>query len=148
MNVERLNHSFRQQGLQLPTAIYLLPTAFFQCLARDLAVVEVPLLRADDLVILVPLARDDDDVASARLRDGAMYGLAAVNNLEVRPPRGLQTLFNVAQDGLGVFRSRVIGGRYHYITERRGGLSHRRALRAVAVAAAAEDGDDSAARYF
>src|SRR3712207_6943884 len=49
-----------------------------QRLARDLAVVEVPLLGADYLVVLVPLARDDDDVAVARLGDGAVDGLAPV----------------------------------------------------------------------
>src|SRR5215208_1218477 len=91
----------------LPSAYCLLPTILRQRLARNLAVVEVSPLGADDLVVLVPLARDDDDVAPARLGDGAADGLAAVVDLKVRPPRRAQALLHVAQDGLRVFGAGV-----------------------------------------
>src|ERR1044072_150008 len=119
-----------------------------QRLARDLAVVEVPFLGSDDLIVLVPLARDDDDVARTRLGDGAANGLAAVNNLQVRPTRRAQALLHIAQDGLRVFRAWVVRGRDDDIAQARRGLAHRRALRPVSVAAATEDRDDAPTRHI
>src|SRR5437763_4829900 len=118
-----------------------------QCFERDLAVVEVSLLCADDLVVLVPFARDDDEVARARLFDCASDGLATVNDFKVRSARCAQARFNVAQDVFRVFRARVVGRTYDDVAQTRRGLAHRRALRSVAVAAAAEHSYDPTARH-
>src|SRR5256714_1773392 len=137
----------RRKGEKKVYTRKLSDTSGGQGFERDLSVVEGPLLRADDLVVLVSLARDDDEVARARLYDCALDGLAPVNDFKVRPSGCAQARFNVAQDRLRVFRARVVGRGYDDVAQAGRGLAHRRALRTVAVAAAAEDPYDPTARH-
>src|SRR5258708_2490970 len=56
----------------------------------------------------------------------------------------LNSLFGVRQNLFRIFSARIIGSKYHHITQGAGSLTHWRALRCVAIAAAAKDCNDSA----
>jgi len=89
----------------------------------------------------------DGDITRARFRNRAVYRLAAFDDLPVRLADRAQPDFNVAQYRFGVFRARVVGRCDYYVTQGSRGFAHRCALRPVAVAAAAEDRYDPAARH-
>ena len=117
-------------------------------LACDFLIVEVDRLVLQDLVILVPLARDDDDVVLFGERHGAHNRRAAVGDLFMALVADLlkHADLDLIEDARGIFRARIVRGHEYDIGKRRRDASHDRALRAVAVAAAAEHREDASRR--
>src|SRR5262245_12449909 len=109
---------------------------------RGFAVVEVHGLVREDLVVLVPLAEDRDAVADARLVHRARDRVRAVR-LHPDVPRAVHAGEHVEDDPVGILRPRVVGREPRQVRQLRGGAPHARALRAVAVAAAADHRDDA-----
>src|SRR4029079_14773756 len=97
---------------------------------------------ADDLIVFVALAGDQNQVAAQSLGDGLLNRLRTICNLAVRLTGLANSLFRVAQDLLRIFRARIIGSQYHDVAQASRSLAHRRALGAVAIAAATKDRND------
>ena len=117
-----------------------------QHVARHLAVVEGDRAVAQRLVGLVALAGDHHGVARAapspaRAAMASRRSTIAWRSAPRPPfiPRWISS--RIASGGS---RARVVGGDDHHVGEAGGDRPHQRALGAVAVAAAAEDGDDAA----
>ena len=109
-----------------------------------LAVVEVALLGADDLVGLVPLPGDHDHVVRRGVGDGAADRLGAVGD----DGRGVgvgEAGADLGEDGVGVFGARVVVREDHAVGGLFGDAAHHGALGAVAVAAAADDAGERGA---
>ena len=119
-------------------------------LPRDLLVVEMDRLLLQDLVVLMPLARDDDAVLLLGKQDGATDRLAAVGDPLMTLVANLfeHADLHFREDALGIFRARVVRRHEHDIGKPRRNAPHDRALRAVAVAAAAEHREDTSRRDF
>src|SRR5207244_8138534 len=112
-----------------------------------LAVVEMALHGADDLVVLVPLAGHQDEIARARVADGERDRRAPVWFDDVAGhARGTHALLDVREDAQRILGARVVGGEDDEVAPPRGGLAHEGPLAPVAVAAAAEDRDQPPAR--
>ena len=111
-------------------------------------IVKVDRLILEDLVVLVTLAEDDDDIVLLGHLDGAVDGMAAVHDelMVLRADGLIDALFDLREDELRVLRARVVRRRNDDIRELRREAAHDWALRAVAVAAAAEDRDDALLR--
>ena len=112
-----------------------------QRVACDLAVVEGELAACDLLPLLVTLAGDHDDVARPRRLERPLDRTAPVEldvELETRP---------TTSDAIaaGILAARIVGRDERDVGELGDDLTHQRPLRAVAVAARAEDADDAAA---
>src|SRR5262252_4207207 len=109
-------------------------------------VVEGEDLGADDLISLMALARDDDNIAGAGPGQRALDGSFPVGNcLMLREPTR-DARHDVGDDRLRWLAPWIIGGDPHVIGEARGDLAHERPLAAIAIAAAAEDDGEPAAR--
>lgn len=111
----------------------------------DLAVVEVMLDGPHDLIVLMALARDEHDITRIGCLDGIAYGLGAIGHDDVAVLVSLHADEYLLDDGIGVFRARVVachdgdvGG------EGRG--SHLGTLAMIAIATTTEDADDATLR--
>ena len=111
----------------------------------DLAVVEMMLDGPHDLIVLMALARDEHDITRTGCLDGIAYGLGAIGHDDVAVLVSLHADEYLLDDGIGVFRARVVachdgdvGG------EGRG--SHLGTLAMIAIATTAEDADDATLR--
>src|SRR6185503_7208293 len=113
-----------------------------QQLARDLAIVERVLHSGDLLPLLVALAGDQDDVAVARALERACDSAAPVR-LDVEVGRAGEHLVD---DRERILAARVVGGDDRDVGELRRDASHEWALLAIAVPAAADDAEQTAAR--
>ena len=90
-----------------------------------------------------PLPGQNHDVAFAGLFERPLDGSSAIRFDHVRhihPPDSHQ---GVVHDRQRIFRSRIVAGEDYEIAGFRGGLSHQRALGAIAIAAASEERDDA-----
>jgi hypothetical protein len=106
-----------------------------------LAIVEVDLGRAEDLVVLVALAGDHDDVARRGLGDrGPDRGPAIDVDVERVGHRGQDLI----EDRARIFGARVIAGDHREIGLGRDHRAHLGALGRIAIAAAAEHADQPA----
>src|SRR5581483_845595 len=113
-------------------------------LLRLLAVVEMDRLAPDDLIILVALAGDEHDVPRLRLRDRERNRLGSVQRyLIILTLRRLDAGLDLVGDGGGILAAGIVARDDHVVAEFAGGSAHRTALGAVAVAAAAEYGQDA-----
>src|SRR5256885_288500 len=110
-------------------------------LPHNLALVEMLLLGADDLIRLVPFAGEEDRVLGAgepqRHRDGATPIWLAVVRLGAHPR------FDLVENALGILRPRIVGGDNGDVGQVHGYLSHGGALAAITVTAGAEHHDDA-----
>ena len=111
-------------------------------LAGDFAVVEGVFDALDVLVGFVAFACDEDDVALGRAFEGGLDGLAAVDDFG-GASFAAETGGGVFDDGGRVFGAGVVGGEDADVAAIFGGGGHAGAFGAVAVATAAEDGDDA-----
>ena len=123
----------------------------------DLAIIEVDLLRAQDLVVLVALARNQQGVARPRESHGQCDGGSAVG-LHVEAREALPQFRGGSVNDAGLFHAghnhikdcglllgaRVVRGDHHHIGAFGSGLAHTRPLALVAVAAAPEHDQDAA----
>src|SRR2546425_3244768 len=106
---------------------------------RHFVIVEMNPLLADDLICLVSFAGYHHNVALSGLLYCTPDSLSTVSQLHIGPRRSPQADFNVCDDRLGVLRSRIVRCNYREIAQAGGDFTHRRALGAIAIAAAAED---------
>ena len=125
--------------------------------ARDLDVVERQRPVADDLVLLVPLAGDEHrsprlasviarSIASRRstiASDGVprVCPFGAIRSAGMTIPRWISSMIRSGSSLRGLSEVTI-----DQVAEARGDGAHQRALRAIAIAAAAEHGDDAAGR--
>src|SRR6266850_6903986 len=127
----------------------LLAPCLRQDLARDLAVVERKHVGADDLIGLVTLSGDDDRIAGLGPGEGPADRRSPVDLRRVaarRRPGPAHAGHHLVDYRLRPLRARIVGGHPHAVAEARGDLTHDRSLAPVAVAAAAEDDAEPAAR--
>src|SRR5438034_9161484 len=127
----------------------LLAPCLRQDLARDLAVVEPKHIGANDLIGLVTLAGDDDRLAGLGPGEGPADRRGPVDLRRVAARRRAGPAHaghHLVDDRLRPLRARVVGGHPYAVAEPRGDLTHDRSLAPVAVAAAAEDDAEPAAR--
>ena len=96
----------------------------------------------------MPLAENDDDIARLSELDRAENRMLAVDDLFIRllPDRRKDARLYLAKDRLWVFRARIVARREHDVGKLCREASHDGPLRSVAVAAAAEYGNDSLLR--
>src|SRR5690242_3060111 len=108
-----------------------------------LAVAEMEPRGSDNLILFMPLAGDEDDVAAARF---AERGSDRRRPVGLTPDRGARrdARHDMVDDPLGPLAARVVGGDGEDVAQARRDGAHAGAFRPVAVAAAAEDGDDAA----
>src|SRR6516225_3426377 len=95
------------------------------------------------LVFLVALACDQDNVTSFGLVNGQLDGLPAVGLQSVADTSALQSGQSVIHDGNGIFASRIVAGEDDEVTSVPSRFAHEGPFGAVAVAAAAEHGDNA-----
>ena len=108
-----------------------------------LAIVEVMLGRAEDLVVLVALAGDDHHVARRGLgQRGADRGAA----IDVDHERRRHRRQDLIEDRPGILGARVVAGDHREIGAGRDHRAHERALAGIAIAAAAEHADEAPLR--
>src|ERR1041385_370393 len=77
-----------------------------------------------------------------------MNRFGAICNLAVWLTRLLNSFLSVAKNLLGIFGARIIGSQNHYVAQTSRRLTHRRSLRAIAIAAATKDGNDLSLHYL
>ncbi len=115
--------------------------------ASDRPIIERSLDRSHDLIVLVPLARDEHDVARGRALDGGLDRRAPIGDERRRSaPLVRHAGVRLVDDGLRIFRARVVRRDDHLVRVAPGGAGHARPLGAIAVAAAAEDHPQPPAR--
>src|SRR5439155_1715098 len=101
-------------SISLVVVLPLLPVTATMRGPQLLAVVEMALHGADDLVVLVPLAGNQDEVARAREADGERDRRAPVRLDDVAGhPRGTHALLDVREDAQRILGARVVGGEDH-----------------------------------
>ena len=132
--------------------------------AASLAIVEVMLGHADDLVVLVPFSGDEQDVAGDRHGRRERDGRAAIDDATIAASRGthgppphlrlrerarasrLEPRDDHVDDGVGHLGPWVVGGHDREVCGAARRLTHERPLAVVPVAAAPEDDDEPPAR--
>src|SRR5262245_26385521 len=119
--------------------------AVLKSFPRNFFVVEMKDLATDDLIVLVTLAGNQDQIVTARLSNSLVNCFAAIGNFRVRLAGLLNSHFSVTKNLVWIFSARIIGSQNYHVAQRAGGFAHRRALRAIAVATATEQGNDSSA---
>ena len=101
----------------------------------------------DFLVVLVAFACDEDDVAWLCVGDGVSNGFTAVWDGKAVCAFG-DAWQDVLNDGVGGFCALVVAGDDDKVRQLRCGGSHLGAFGAVAVAAAAKQGDEAIVRQL
>ena len=97
---------------------------------------------ADLLRALVPLARDEQGVAGVQELKALFNGPAAIRIGKHFGGTG-EAGHDVGHDRLRLLVARIVGGKHGHVGQPGHGFAHERALGAVAVAPAAEHGDDT-----
>ena len=111
----------------------------------------------DRLRLLVTLPRDEHQIPGPRVGDRFLDGRPAIDDGEARcggqrpsswraVGRHHDAALDLLDDSRRVFRARVVGSDDYEVAQARGDGSHQRTLRAVPIAAASEDRDDSSGR--
>ena len=95
------------------------------------------------LRFLVAFAGKDDHIAALRAAQDVRDGFGAVEYDFGTAAGFAHALQGFARDGVGIFAARVIASDNDDVRSERGGAAHLRPLAAVAVAAAAEQGEDA-----
>src|SRR5262245_42205918 len=96
----------------------------------------------DLLVFLVAFSRDHDGVARPGLVERSRDRLAAIDDRHVRGAGLAEARLDVGEDRAGILAARVVGSEDREVGATADGAPHERALAAVSVPAASEDGDD------
>src|ERR1044072_1830098 len=76
-----------------------------------------------------------------------MNCLAPVGDFFVGLTRFLNTQLGIAQDLIWILCTWIVRSEDHHVTQRAGGLAHRRTFAAIAIAATAKHGDNPSLRY-
>ena len=96
-----------------------------------------------DLMLFVALACNENDIACLGFMNGQLDRFPAVWLQSEANFSALQSGKSVVHDGDGVFAAGVVAGKDDEVATASCGLTHQRALGAVAVAAASENSQDS-----
>jgi hypothetical protein len=119
---------------------------FLDYIGSNCRIVEWDGSGGENLDLFVALAGEQHDVSRLGGADGELDGGAAVGLDDATRTGGLDAGESLVEDGRGIFGARVVAGEDDQIAALAGGAAHLGALSAVAVAAAAEESDDSALR--
>src|SRR5690606_39106490 len=117
-----------------------------EVLASDVAVVEANAPIAEILIRLVALSGDEDRVPGTRHSNGEPDRLATILD-ELDRVRACEARRDVLEDAARVLRARIVRRHDDVIRAGLGDGPHARALRAIAIPAATEHGDDPTRRH-
>src|SRR5438477_3214750 len=113
----------------------------FNRASRDLDIVERDGVIAELLIIFVALARNQNNVARSGQRNSAIDCLRAIDDFFIAIRT--KSFFDLRDDCVWVFLSRIIGRNDGVVGKAIYHLSHQRAFLPVAIAPAAENGNQS-----
>src|SRR5881396_189772 len=105
--------------------------------SRDLDIIERDRVVPELLISFVPLTGNQHNVARSRERNSTIDCLGAIDDFFI--PIRTQSLFDLANDGVWIFLAGIIRGDDGVVSKAICHLGHERALLPVAIAAAAEN---------
>ena len=136
----------RDPSRQLPRRLQQASASPLQRFTRDCGFVKRQLLGADRLRLFVPFPCEQNQVARFRFPDRKMDRFLAIDDRESRRGpigRGRNPALDFFDNPHRVLASRVVGRHHDDVAQPDGNRAHQRPLRAIAIAATSEHGDDA-----